>query len=360
MLVVGQRLIPFILHYVAHSGSRELFRLAVFALALTVAFGSAQLFGVSFALGAFFAGMVLAESTLSQQAAQETLPLRDAFAVLFFISVGMLFDPGIIMREPASVLATFIIIVGGNALAAFLIVLALRRSLFTALTSAASLSQIGEFSFILAGLGVALQLLPENGRDLILAGAILSILANPLLFLALDKARPWLDDQSRRTQPTALAESGIPEELPVTSLKDHAVIVGCGRVGSLVVETMETERQPFLVIEERSEIVDKLRSRGIEVISGNAAQSGFLKAANLTGARWFISAIPNPFENGNLIEQARAANPNLEIIARAHSDDEVEYLTKFGANLIIMGEREIARGITEHILRRLEQAPVRR
>ena len=358
MLVVGQRLIPFILHYVAHSGSRELFRLAVLALALSVAFGSAQLFGVSFALGAFFAGMVLAESTLSQQAAQETLPLRDAFAVLFFVSVGMLFDPGIIMREPGSVLATFLIIVGGNALAAFLIVLALRRSLFTALTSAASLSQIGEFSFILAGLGVALQLLPENGRDLILAGAILSILANPLLFFALDKARPWLGERNRRTQLTAVVESGTPEELPITSLKDHAVIVGCGRVGSLVVEAMETKRQPFLVIEERSEIVDKLRARGIEVISGNAAQSGFLKAANLAGARWFISAIPNPFENGNLIEQARAANPDLEIIARAHSDEEVEHLTKFGANLIIMGEREIARGITEHITRRLEQAPV--
>jgi CPA2 family monovalent cation:H+ antiporter-2 len=356
MLIVGQRLIPFLLHYVAHSGSRELFRLAVLALALSVAFGSAQLFGVSFALGAFFAGMVLAESTLSQQAAQETLPLRDAFAVLFFVSVGMLFDPGIIMREPGSVLATFLIIVGGNALAAFLIVLALRRSLFTALTSAASLSQIGEFSFILAGLGVALQLLPENGRALILAGAILSILANPLLFFALDKARPWLGERNRRTQPTAVVESGTREEQPITSLKDHAVIVGCGRVGTLVVEAMETTRQPFLVIEERSEIVDKLRARGVEVISGNAAQSGFLKAANLAGARWFVSAIPNPFENGNLIEQARAANPDLEIIARAHSDEEVEYLTKFGANLIIMGEREIARGITEHIARSLGQA----
>ena len=356
MLIVGQRVIPEILHYVAHTGSRELFRLAVLAIALGVAYGAAQLFGVSFALGAFFAGMVLAESTLSQQAAQETMPLRDAFAVLFFVSVGMLFDPGIIMREPGSVLATFLIIVGGNALAALLIVLALRRSLFTALTSAASLSQIGEFSFILAGLGVALQLLPENGRALILAGAILSILANPLLFFALDKARPWLGERNRRTQPTAVVESGTREEQPITSLKDHAVIVGCGRVGSLVVEAMETTRQPFLVIEERCEIVDKLRARGIEVISGNAAQSGFLKAANLAGARWFVSAIPNPFENGNLIEQARAANPDLEIIARAHSDEEVEHLTKFGANLIIMGEREIARGITEHIARSLGQA----
>jgi CPA2 family monovalent cation:H+ antiporter-2 len=355
MLVVGQRIIPWILHYVAHSGSRELFRLAVLVLALGVAFGSAELFGVSFALGAFFAGMVLAESTLSQQAAQETLPLRDAFAVLFFVSVGMLFDPGIIMREPGPVFATFLIIVGGNALAAFLIVLALRQPLFTAVTGAAALSQIGEFSFILAGLGVGLQLLPETGRDLILAGAILSILSNPILFFALDKARPWLGESPHKTQHVAVAEPHTTEELPVTSLRNHAVIVGCGRVGSLVAEAMVTQGLPFLVIEERGEVVDRLRTRGIEAIAGNAAQFGILKAANLSGARWFISAIPNPFENGNLIEQARAANPNLEIIARAHSDDEVEHLTKFGADLIIMGEREIARGITEHIARRLQE-----
>ena len=355
MLVVGQRIIPWILHYVAHSGSRELFRLAVLALALGVAFGSAELFGVSFALGAFFAGMVLAESTLSQQAAQETLPLRDAFAVLFFVSVGMLFDPGIIMREPGPVFATFLIIVGGNALAAFLIVLALRQPLFTAVTGAAALSQIGEFSFILAGLGVGLQLLPETGRDLILAGAILSILSNPILFFALDKARPWLGESPHKTRHVAVAEPHTTEELPVTSLRNHAVIVGCGRVGSLVAEAMVTQGLPFLVIEERGEVVDRLRTRGIEAIAGNAAQFGILKAANLSGARWFISAIPNPFENGNLIEQARAANPNLEIIARAHSDDEVEHLTKFGADLIIMGEREIARGITEHIARRLQE-----
>ena len=256
MLVVGQRVIPWILHYVAHSGSRELFRLAVLVLALGVAFGSAELFGVSFALGAFFAGMVLAESTLSQQAAQETLPLRDAFAVLFFVSVGMLFDPGIIMREPGPVFATFLIIVGGNALAAFLIVLALRQSLFTAVTGAAALSQIGEFSFILAGLGVGLQLLPETGRDLILAGAILSILANPILFFALDKVRPWLGESPRKTRPVIVAEPRTTEELPVTSLRNHAVIVGCGRVGSLVAEAMVTQGQPFLVIEERGEVVD--------------------------------------------------------------------------------------------------------
>ena len=168
------------------------------------------------------------------------MPLRDAFAVLFFVSVGMLFDPSIIMREPGPVVATFLIIVCGNALAAFLIVLALRQSLFTAVTGAAALSQIGEFSFILAGLGVGLQLLPESGRDLILAGAILSILANPILFFALDKARPWLGESARRTRPATVIQPITDEELPVTSLRNHAVIVGCGRVGSLVTEAMMT------------------------------------------------------------------------------------------------------------------------
>ena len=204
----------------------------------------------------------------------------------------MLFDPSIIMREPGPVVATFLIIVCGNALAAFLIVLALRQSLFTAVTGAAALSQIGEFSFILAGLGVGLQLLPESGRDLILAGAILSILANPILFFALDKARPWLGESARRTRPATVIQPITDEELPVTSLRNHAVIVGCGRVGSLVTEAMMTKGEPLLVIEERGEIVDKLRTRGIEAIAGDAAQPGILNAANLSEARWFISAIP--------------------------------------------------------------------
>ena len=263
MLVIGRKAIPLGLHYVAHTGSRELFRLAVLAIALGVAFGSAELFGVSFALGAFFAGMVLAESPLSQQAAQETLPLRDAFAVLFFVSVGMLFDPTILVREPGPVLATFLIVVLGNGLAAFLIVAASRYSLRTALTLGASLSQIGEFSFILAGLGVSLALLPSEGRDLILAGAILSILVNPFVFAALDRAKPWLADRDNR-----LAPSPVPAEpandLPVTSLAGHAVLVGYGRVGSLVAQALEAKGQPFLVIEERQAIADDLRSRGVD------------------------------------------------------------------------------------------------
>jgi monovalent cation:H+ antiporter-2, CPA2 family len=351
MLVVGRRIVPRVLHYAAHTGSRELFRLAVLALALGVAFGSAELFGVSFALGAFFGGMILAESQLSHQAAQETLPLRDAFAVLFFVSVGMLFDPSIVVREPMATAATFLIIVLGNTIAAFAILSAFRYPLTTALPLAISLSQIGEFSFILAGLGVQLQLLPENGRDLILAGALLSILANPVLSFFSEKA----GSRRKPEQPASAEAGGSPKpELPVTSLSDHAVLVGYGRVGSLVGQALEARSYPFLVIDERQEIVDKLRARGIEAIAGAAARRGLLAAANLAGANWLISAIPNPFEAGDLIEQARAANPKLEIIARAHFDAEIDYLKGFGANLIVMGEREIARAITEHITMRLE------
>jgi CPA2 family monovalent cation:H+ antiporter-2 len=349
MIVVGRRLIPWVLHYAAHTGSRELFRLAVLTIALGVAFGAAELFDVSFALGAFFAGMILAESQLSQRAAQETLPLRDAFAVLFFVSVGMLFDPTILLREPLLVGATLLIIVIGNAVAVSAMALMFRYSLQVVLTLGASLSQIGEFSFILAGLGIGLKILPEAGRDLILAGAILSILINPLVFVSFDRIMFWLKARERTVAAEEAAVLQRPE-LPVTRQTDHAVLVGHGRVGSLIAETLERAGQSYLVIEERQEIVDQLQARGVEVIAGNAAQGGLLKAANVAAARWLISAIPNPFESSNLIEQARAANPSLDIIARAHSDAEVDYLKKCGANLIIMGEQEIARGICEHIL----------
>jgi CPA2 family monovalent cation:H+ antiporter-2 len=348
MLVVGRRVIPWVLHVVAHMGSRELFRLAVFAIALGVAFGSAELFGVSFALGAFFAGMILAESPLSHQAAQETLPLRDAFAVLFFVSVGMLFDPSILLREPGSVAATVLIIVFGKSLAAFLIVLAFRHPVGTALTISASLAQIGEFSFILAGLGTALQLLPDEGRDLILAGAILSILINPLLFVAIERFGARLQQRGQKAPPQA---PPAPEpDVPIpTLLTGHAILVGYGRVGSLIGETLKERGVPFLVIEERTSVVDKLRADGVEAFLGAVGERDLLAAVNLAGARWLISAIPNPFEASNLIEKARGANSDLVIVARAHSDAEVEHLQKFGANFIVLGEREIAREMAGHI-----------
>jgi K+:H+ antiporter len=356
MILVGRRVIPWILHYIAHTGSRELFRLAVLAMALGVAFGASELFGVSFALGAFFAGMILAESQLSQSAAQETLPLRDAFAVLFFVSVGMLFDPTIAVRQPFLVAITVILIVAGNAAAVFTIARLFRHSIQNTLTLGLTLSQIGEFSFILAGIGIELELLPESGRDLILAGAMLSILVNPLLFVAAERLLPrWLKTRETSAPGEQAAEVEIPE-LPQTSLTEHAVLVGYGRVGSLVAQTLSEMGQPYLVIEERPAIAESLRGAGIEVIVGNAAQPAMLDAANVAGARFLISAIPNPFESGNLIERAREANSALDIIARAHSDAEVDYLTKLGANKIIMGEREIARGISEHIVARTNPA----
>jgi CPA2 family monovalent cation:H+ antiporter-2 len=351
MLVIGRQVIPRILHYVAHTGSRELFRLAVLALALGVAYGAAEFFGVSFALGAFFAGMVLAESELSHQAAEESLPLRDAFAVLFFVSVGMLFDPAILVREPGPVIAVLLIILVGKSAAALLIVLAFRQPLRTALTIAASLAQIGEFSFILAGLGVALGLLPTEGRDLILAGAILSILLNPLSFAGIDRLALWLERRAAGPA-VAPAKPAPADDLPVTRLRDHAVLVGYGRVGGHVGEALRREKRPLLVIEERGELVERLRAEGVEVIQGNAAAPAVIRAANLAEARWLLLAIPNGFEAGQIVAQARAGNPRLEIIARAHSDAEVEHLQRYGADLIIMGEREIARGMVERMLGR--------
>jgi CPA2 family monovalent cation:H+ antiporter-2 len=350
MLLIGRQVVPRILHYVAHTGSRELFRLAVLSLALGVAYGAAELFGVSFALGAFFAGMVLAESELSHRAAEESLPLRDAFAVLFFVSVGMLFDPTILFRAAGPLIAALLIVTLGKSAAALLIVLAFRHPLRTALTISASLAQIGEFSFILAGLGVSLGLLPQEGRDLILAVAILSILLNPLFFAALDRLAPWLERRVAATE--TLAPRPAPTDLSATNLKDHMVLVGFGRVGSRVGEELEREKLSFLVIEDRNDLVETLRTRGIEAIQGNAAAPEVIRAANLAEARSLLIAIPDGYEAGQIVEQGRAANPKIEIIARAHSDEEVAHLQRYGADLVIMGENEIAHRMAERALSR--------
>ncbi|GAB4059813.1 YbaL family putative K(+) efflux transporter [Uliginosibacterium sediminicola] len=342
MMLVGRRLIPALLHWVAHTGSRELFSLSVLAVALGVAAGAAWLFGVSFALGAFFAGMILAESTLSHRAAEESLPLRDAFAVLFFVSVGMLFDPRILLQAPLAVAATLGIILVGKSLAAWIIVRLLGRSHATALTISASLAQIGEFSFILAGLGVALGLFPQQGRDLILAGAILSILLNPLIFGICERIAgraqfaPEAEDKDPRTQPLALIE---------TTLREHAVIVGYGRVGSLIGARLHEQGHDFVVIEDRDRPVLAAREQGACVIFANAANPHALQAANIAAARCLYVAIPQSFEAGQVIQQARALKPDLLIIARSHSDAETTHLMNCGADHTIMGEREIALGM---------------
>ena len=339
MLIVGRRVIPWALHYVAHTGSRELFRLAVLAIALGVAFGAALLFGVSFALGAFFAGMILAESELSQRAAEETLPLRDAFAVLFFVSVGMLFNPMVVLDEPWPLLATVAIIVLGKSLAAFAIVRLFKHDSNTALTIAASLAQIGEFSFILAGLGVGLKLLPEQGRDLILGGAIISILINPLLFSAIaGRARPLAKAAKDRSPPPA-------NEFPPTALSEHTILVGYGRVGAVVAEGLDLAGQPFLVLELDEVARRRAHDAGLEVMDGNAADPRVLAAAAIGEAKRVVVAIPDGFEAGGVVQEARRCNPGIVIIARAHSDAEVEHLRRLGADHIILGERELAAAI---------------
>ncbi|MDQ0467407.1 YbaL family putative K(+) efflux transporter [Labrys wisconsinensis] len=365
MLIVGRRVIPWILHYVAHTGSRELFRLAVLAIALGVAFGAAKLFGVSLALGAFFAGMILSESELSHRAAEESLPLRDAFAVLFFVSVGMLFDPTVLIENPFPVLATVFIIVIGKSVAAFLIVLAFRHPLGTALTISASLAQIGEFSFILATMGVNMALLPAEGRDLILAGAILSIVLNPFIFVAVDRLKPYLDRNRRAAAPAAAparADAQAAAEAPPaakvtgdetllrpTELKQHTVLVGYGRVGSLVGAALKQSGTPFLVIEDGDKTVARLHAAGIETLYGNAVDDEVLQAANLPAAKALIVAIPNAFEAGQVVMRAHGLNPGLTILARAHSDAEFDHLVKLGAETVIVGEREIARGMIDRL-----------
>jgi CPA2 family monovalent cation:H+ antiporter-2 len=345
MLIVGRRVIPAILHYVAHTGSRELFRLAVLAVALCVAFGASELFGVSFALGAFFAGMVLSESQLSQRAAEETLPLRDAFAVLFFMSVGMLFDPLVVVRHPGMLAATFLVILLGNAGGAILLLRAFGQPIGTALTIAVGLAQIGEFSFILADLGIQQDLMPALARDLILGGSIVTILANPLLFALSARLRSWIEHRQRAEQlhVEPLAEEPPMPDIPPTTLSAHAVLVGFGRVGRLVGEELLAENWPVLVIEDGRDVVEATHPAAMEVIVGNAAKAEVLHAANLPQARILLVAIPDAFEAGQIVEQARAINPAIEIIARAHHDTEVAHLTRHGANFVVMGEREIAR-----------------
>jgi CPA2 family monovalent cation:H+ antiporter-2 len=338
MLVVGRRVIPWVLHYVAHTGSRELFRLAVLSVALGVAFGAATLFGVSFALGAFFAGMVLSESELSQRAANETLPLRDAFGVLFFVSVGMLFNPAALLDNPWPMLATVAIIVGAKAVAAYVIMRAFRHAVGSALLIAVSLAQIGEFSFILAGLGVGLGLLPPEGRDLVLGGAIVSILLNPLLFvLAARYGRP-------APAPAAPAPEPEPEEndLVPTMLLGHSVVVGHGTVGAPVAAGLRADGAAVLVVELDADRVAAARAEGFEAIAGHGCAPEVLAAANLPAAARLVIAIPDAMEAGQVASQARALHPGLRILARADTAAAEAHLRACGASLVVCAPREVA------------------
>jgi CPA2 family monovalent cation:H+ antiporter-2 len=353
MVIVGKRLFPRLLWAVARSGSRELFTLAVISAAVGVAFVAARLFSVSFALGAFFAGMMLRESTLSHRAAEESLPLRDAFSVLFFVSVGMLFDPAVLVRDPAKVLVVMLIVMAGKTVAAVLLVLALRYPLNTALTVGASLAQIGEFSFILAGLGVTLGLLPEKGQSLILAGAIISIAANPLVFAAVEPVQGWIRTRSERARAhersvDPLAE--LPASVDPARLSGHVLLVGYGRVGRRIAAMLAEHGIPFVVAEQNREVVERLRERNIPAVSGDAGDPGVLIQAHVHRAGLLVVAAPDPLQVRRMVEVARTLNPRINVLLRTHSDEEAELLRREGLGTVFMGEEQLAKAMSAHIL----------
>ena len=360
MLVVGRRVFPWLLGVVARSNSRELFTLCVIAVAVGIAYGSATLFGVSFALGAFFAGVVMNESDLSQRAAAESLPLREAFAVLFFVSVGMLFNPSTLVEQPLHVLVVVAIILLGKSIVAFALVLAFRYPLNTALTVSAGLAQIGEFSFILASLGVQLGLLPSEGQDLILAGALLSIALNPVLFYWLEPARRWVLSRSRmavRLEHRDDPLSELPGSFDEKRLTGHVVLVGYGRVGRRIGEALTERGISFVVAEQNREVVEALRAKGMAAVSGDASEAAVLIQAHIARAGMLVVAAPDAFRVRQMIEIARKLNPRIDAVVRTHSDDEREFLERAQVGRVFMGEHELALGMTGYVLERFGVAP---
>jgi CPA2 family monovalent cation:H+ antiporter-2 len=347
MLVVGRKAIPWILERTAGTGSRELFTLAVLAIAMGVAFGSAELFGVSFALGAFFAGMLLNESEFSHQAAQDSLPMRDAFAVLFFVSVGMLFDPNILVQHPWQVLATTLIIVFGKSAAAYVIVRAFGHPNSTALTISTSLAQIGEFAFIIAGLGLTLGILPKDGHSLVLAGALISIMLNPILFMALDR---WQAREKVRVDALAAANAVPEPEVVPVDIGEHAIVIGYGRVGSELAKLLHERGVPVVVIEDDADLVAQARASGLPAIRGNAASRRVMLEAAPERAKLAVFAIPQALEAGETIARLKALNPAITVLARAHSEAQVRHLLAHGADAAVLAERELAYSLAEMVL----------
>jgi CPA2 family monovalent cation:H+ antiporter-2 len=356
MLVVGRRVFPKLLWLVARTGSRELFTLCVIAGAVSVAYGSAKLFDVSFALGAFFAGMMMRESEFSHRAAEESLPLRDAFSVLFFVSVGMLFDPHVLIREPLEVLAVVAIIMVGKTLAAVVLVIAFRYPLGSALTVGASLAQIGEFSFILAGLGVGLKLLPLEGQSLILAGALISIALNSLLFAAIEPVRRWLNANSALARKLEQPDDPL-AELPISTdpvlLTGQVVLVGYGRVGRRIAQSLKARGVPYVVAEQNRALVEELREAHVPAVIGDASDPAVLIQAHIATASMLVIATPDTFEVRKMAETARALNASIELVVRTHNEEEADLLNEEQVGKVFMGEHELALGMAGHVLARM-------
>ena len=360
MLLVGRRVFPWLLWQVAGTGSRELFTLAVIAAGIGIAYGAAYFFGVSFALGAFFAGMIMRESALSHRAAEESLPLRDAFSVLFFVSVGMLFDPAVLFRQPLHVLAVLGIVLIGKSLAAFAIVLVFRYPLNTALTVSASLAQIGEFSFILATLGMSLGLMPQEGQSLIVAGALITIALNPLVFHAIEPIQKLIRKRSARARDVERIDdplAGLPSEVAPERLSGHVTLVGYGRVGRRIADALRARGVTLVVAEQNRELVERLRAQGILAVSGDAGEASVLIQAHVARARTLVIATPDTARARIMLDIARRLNPHIETVVRTHTDEEAELLRKDRVSAVFMGEHELANSMIEHVLGLADKTP---
>nr|WP_218947686.1 MULTISPECIES: cation:proton antiporter [unclassified Acinetobacter] len=359
MLIVGKRLVPFIMQIVARLGSRELFTLTVVAAAVSIAFGAYKIFGVSMALGAFFAGMVVKESDFSHRAEEETLPLREIFSILFFVAVGMLFDPRILIEEPLHVLAVVGIIMVGKTIAAMALVLFFRYPLNTALTVGASLAQIGEFSFILATLGVSLQLLSLEGQNLILAGALISITLNSFVFSAIEPVQNWIRERSylarlleRSNDPLAM----LPDEVSQDYLRDQVVIVGHGEVGRRITQNLMAENIKVVIAEENREIVEDLREKGIAAVSGIATEAGVLIQAHIQHARLLVLSPMDILDIHKIVDIAKTLNPEIQVLVCAESKAEAEVIRKDNIGEVYFAKEEMAKNMSNYILNQIEIA----
>ncbi len=353
MLLVGRRLLPWLLWHIHKTGSRELFTLAVMAAAVSIAYGAAVLFGVSVALGAFFAGLVLRSSEFSHRAAEDSLPFRDAFAVLFFVSVGMLFDPLVLLQRPGQVLAVVAIVMLGKSVAAAVLVLALRYPLNSALTVSASLAQIGEFSFILVALGDSLGLLPPEAKSLVVAGAMLSIAFNPLLFEALAPLQRWLLQRSalaRRLEARDDPLAALPDDTDARLLARQVVLVGHGRVGARVARALAAAGVPLVVVDRQREEVQALRERGQAAVLGDATEAGVLVQAHVATARTLVVALADTREVALMIDTARVLNPKLRIVVRAPHVEGALLLQRAGADHTVQAELTLAHELTQQVM----------
>ncbi|MDM1301551.1 cation:proton antiporter [Acinetobacter indicus] len=359
MLIVGKRLVPWIMQVVARLGSRELFTLTVVAAAVSIAFGAYKVFGVSMALGAFFAGMVVKESDFSHRAEEETLPLREIFSILFFVSVGMLFDPRILLEEPLHVLAVVGIIMIGKTIAAMALVLFFRYPINTALTVGASLAQIGEFSFILATLGVSLQLLSLEGQNLILAGALISITLNTFLFSAIEPVQHWIRERSHLAR--LLERSGdplamLPDEVSQDYLRDQVVIIGHGEVGRRITKNLMAENIKVVIAEENREIVENLREKGIAAVSGVATEPGVLIQAHIQHARLLVISPMDIIDIHKIVDIATTLNPQIQVLICAESKEEAEVIRRDNIGEVYFAKEEMAKNMSNHILNQIEIA----